>query len=118
MCHRTLDRSLQALLSFLVRSAFLLSALPLIYAAEKLDVGLLQESGRVAVFVCLRDQIFDARGGFERFCSEHSEKAKRLEIRERVVEDLKLRSKRSYISIRPQLTRLIKKGMIRRVQRY
>ena len=91
---------------------------PLANAADKLDVGLQRAPGRVAVFVRMGDQLFGAGGDYERFCAAQPEAAKRLEIRERVVDDLKRRSDRSFLGVTARLDRLVEQGLVRGIQRY
>lgn len=110
-------RGLLSLLCFAVPAVAQVEV-PAARSEGKLDQGLKKPNGFVAVFARMQDQLFAEGGDYERFCAAQPEAAKRLDIRERTVRDLKQRSDRSFAAVRERVERLVEAGLLRGIQRY
>ena len=84
----------------------------------KLDDGLAGAEGHAAIFVRMSDQVFPKGGDYERFCAKQRDDVDRLELRGQIVEQLRLKSKRSYAGLRDRLDELVSAGEIKSIQRY
>ncbi|MFK7788846.1 MAG: S8 family serine peptidase [Phycisphaeraceae bacterium] len=85
---------------------------------QRLDDGLIDAEGFVAVFVRMEDQLFSQGGDYELFCEQQPRGTKRLELRKRVVAGLKKRADRDAAAVDAELKKLIDAGEVRGVQRY
>lgn len=85
---------------------------------SRLDDGLANAKKDVAVFVRMEDQLFPRGGDYERFCSERSGNAKRLELREEVIATLKAKSHASFENVQAALEGLVETEEVTSVRRY
>ncbi len=93
------------------------SKIPPAGAARKLDRGLEKFSGRVEVFVRMKEQLLPGAGDYEAFTKKHAG-ARRRELRASVLEDLHRFSDRSFARIRDLVHELEKGGDLRGLRRY
>lgn len=101
-----------------ITACFHLATLPVFADEQKLDDGLIEKQGFVAVFVRMEDQLFRQGGDYERFCETRSIGTKRLELRKQVVSELKAKADRDYKAVDAELQRLVEAGELRGVRRY
>ncbi|MGE3807743.1 MAG: S8 family serine peptidase, partial [Gemmataceae bacterium] len=102
-------------------AAFALLFLALTAAAEdaggKLDDGLDGLDKKYAVFVRMEDQLFKKGGDFEKFCADNS-KARRSEMRRRVLETLRTKADASWQQVAGKVKALEKDGSVQDVTRF
>eukprot|EP00913_Durusdinium_trenchii_P023466 g22044.t1 len=86
--------------------------------AGKFDDGIRKDAdARYPIFVRLKDQLFKRGGEYEKFCRTNA-KAKRRELRAKIISDLKQRAKKSWAKIAKTASELEKSNDITATQRY
>ena len=111
-------KTLLTLYVLLASSLFSLYQIRALEPANKLDGLLGEEDKKTAVFVRMRDQLFDEGENYEQFCVEQPPATKRLELRNQVIQQLKQKSDESYMSASEVVKRLKAAGKIRNLKRY